>query len=192
MISSSLPCRKISLNSICSFEQLSQQLVRSLFLDHRFLSSETIKLYKGASSDTGFAAVFCKKWVAGKWHRSFSSADITLPELYPLVLAIKWFGWYLANHSIIFMTDISRVVENVIKIRSRNQQNLKLVRMLVFACLKYNIVFCCQLLYQGHITQVSFQLVLHMLDMTRICTNVILSESEQQPQPHPKVSKKLK
>ena len=78
-----------------------------MFLDHRFLFSEKIKLYKTASSDPGFAAVFRKKWVAGKWHRSFSSADITLPELYPLILATKWFGWYLANHSIIFMTDNS-------------------------------------------------------------------------------------
>ena len=97
-----------------------------MFLDHRFLSSETIKLYKGASSDTGFAAVFHKMWVAGKWHRSFSSADITLPELYPLVLATKWFGWYLSNNSIIFMTDTSGVFENVVKLSSRNQQSVLL------------------------------------------------------------------
>ena len=48
------------------------------------------------------------------------------------------------------------------------------------------------LLYQGHISQVSFQLVLHMLNMTRICTRVILSELDQQPQLFPKVSLKFK
>ena len=91
-----------------------------MFLGHRFLSSETIKLYKGASSDTGFAAVFGKMPIAGKWHRSFSSADITLLELYPLVLVTKLFGWYLANHSIIFMTDNSGVVEIVNVFRCQN------------------------------------------------------------------------
>ena len=105
--------KSASLNSLCFFEQLSQQLVRSLFLNHRFLSSETIKLYKGASSDTGFAAVFRKMPITGKWHRSFSSAYITLLELYPLVLVTTLFGWYLANHSIIFMTENSGVVEIV-------------------------------------------------------------------------------
>ena len=84
-----------------------------MFLDHRFLSSETIKLCMGASSDTGFAAVFRKMPISGKWHRSFSSAYITLPDIYPLVLVTKLFGWYLANHSIIFMTDNSGVVETV-------------------------------------------------------------------------------
>ena len=88
-----------------------------MLLDHRFLSSESNKLYTYASSDIGFAAVFGKKWVAGKWHRSFSSADITLPDLYPLVLVTELFGRYIANHSIIFMTDNSGVVEIVNQIR---------------------------------------------------------------------------
>ena len=58
-----------------------------MFLDQKFLSSQTIKLYTDASSDIGFAAVFGKKWVAGTCHKPFTSADITLLELYPLVLA---------------------------------------------------------------------------------------------------------
>ena len=77
-----------------------------------------------------------KKWVAGKWHRPFASADIT-----HLVLVTKLFGWYLVNHSIIFMTDNSGVVEIVNQISSRNQQTMILVRMLVLACLEYNNVF---------------------------------------------------
>ena len=36
-----------------------------MFIEQRFLSSHTIKLYTDASSDIGFAAVFGKKWVAG-------------------------------------------------------------------------------------------------------------------------------
>ena len=59
----------------------------------------------------------------------FSSADIKLLELYPLVLVTEMFGRYLANHSILFMTDNSGVIEIINKISS------------VFVCLKYNILF---------------------------------------------------
>ena len=38
---------------------------KSLFLEQRFLSSDTIKLYTDASSDNGFSVVFGKKWIAG-------------------------------------------------------------------------------------------------------------------------------
>ena len=100
-----------------------------MFWDQQFLSSQTIKLYTDASSDIGFAAVFGKKWLAGKWHRSFSLADITLLELYPLVLVTEMFGRYVANHNILFMTDNSGVIEIVNKISP------------VLACLKYNILF---------------------------------------------------
>ena len=123
---------------LCSFNG------KCMFLDHKFLSSDTIKLYTDASSDIGFAAIFGKKWVAGKWHRSFSSADITLLELYPLVLLTGMFGDYFANHCILFMTDNAGVVEIVNKLSSKNQQIMKLVRMLVLFCLKYNILFRCQ------------------------------------------------
>ena len=44
------------------------------------------KLDSDASSVVGFAVVFGKKLVAGKWHRPFTCADITLLEPYPLVL----------------------------------------------------------------------------------------------------------
>ena len=112
-----------------------------MFLDQKFLSSQTIKLYTDALSDIGFAAVFGKKWVAGTWHKPFTSADITLLELYPLVLATELFGKFLANHCIIFMTDNSGVVDIINKSTSKNRAIMKLVRKLVLACLKYNILF---------------------------------------------------
>ena len=117
---------------------------KSMFLEQQFLSSTTIKLYTDASSDIGFAVVFGKKWVAGRWHRPFTSADITLLELFPLVLATKLFGKLLANHCIIFMSDNSGVVDIVNKCTSKNRAIMKLVRRLVLACLKYNVLFRCR------------------------------------------------
>ena len=113
---------------------------KSMFIEQRFLSSHTIKLYTDASSDIGFAAVFGKKWVAGAWHKPFTSSDITLLELYPLILATELFGQYLANHCILFMSDNSGVVEIINKTTSRNRAIMTLVRKLVLTCLRYNIL----------------------------------------------------
>ena len=84
---------------------------KSVFLEQKFQSSQTIKLYTDASSESGFAVVFVKKWVAGSWHKHFTSADITLLQVYPLVLATELFGKYFADfeyvddfRSILFMT----------------------------------------------------------------------------------------
>ena len=65
--------------------------------------------------------MFGRKCVAGRWHRPFTSADITLLELYPLVLAAELFGNLLANHCIIVMSDNSGVVDIVNKCTSKNQ-----------------------------------------------------------------------
>ena len=92
-------------------------------------SSQTIKLYTDASSELGFAVVFWKKWVAGSWHEYFTSADITLLELCPVVFATELFEKYFANHGILFMTI------------STNRPIMKLVRQLVLACLTFNILF---------------------------------------------------
>ena len=113
---------------------------KSMFIEQRFLSSHTIKLYTYASSEIGFAVVFGRKCLAGAWHNPFTSSDITLLELYPLILATELFGQYLANHCIVFMSDNFGVVEIINKTTPRNRAIMKLVRKLVLACLRYNIL----------------------------------------------------
>ena len=112
---------------------------KAMFLDPSIIPSDAIKLYTDSSSNHGFGAVFGKKWLAGTWHRPFASGDITLLELYPLVLVTEIFGRYLANHRVLFMTDNAAVVEIVNKMTSRNKPIMKLVRKLVVACLRYNL-----------------------------------------------------
>ena len=126
----------------------------SLFLDEKFMSSSVIKLYSDASNEFGFTAVFGKTWVAGKRHRPFSSADITLLELCPLVLVTELFGQFVSNHSILFMTNNTGVVGIVNTTTSKNRSIMRLVRQLVLACLKYNILFRCKHVpgYQNVIT----------------------------------------
>ena len=88
----------------------------------------TIKLYTDAFSDTCFAAIFGKKWVAWKWHGSFSSSAITLLLLHPLVVLTGICGGYLANFGILFTTYNAGVIQIIHKLRSKNQQIMKLAR----------------------------------------------------------------
>ena len=114
----------------------------SMFLEQKFLSLQTNNLYTDTSNDIGFAAVFfITTWVAGSWHNPFTSADITLLGLYPLVLATKLFGKFLANHCKLFMADNSGVVDIINKSTFNNRAIIKVLRKLVLACLKYNILF---------------------------------------------------
>ena len=83
-----------------------------MFLQQKFLSSQTIKLYTDASSELSFAVVFGKKLVAGSWHKR-----------------------------ILIMTDNCGVVDIINKTTSTNRPIMKLVRQLVLTCLKYNILF---------------------------------------------------
>ena len=69
-----------------------------------------IKLYSDASSEFGFVAVFLKNCLAGKWHRIFSSTDITLLQLYSLVLVTEFFGQFLSNNCIMCMIVNTGVV----------------------------------------------------------------------------------
>ena len=110
---------------------------KSVFLEQKSLSSQTIKLCTDASSELGFAVVFWKNWVAGSGHKHFTSDDITLLELYPLVLAAELFGKCLAKHCILFMTDNFGVVDIISKTTSIHRPIMKLVIQLVQACLKY-------------------------------------------------------
>ena len=60
------------------------------------------------------------------------------------MLAAELFGKLLANHCIIFMSDNPGVVDIVNKCTSKNRAIMKLVRRLVLACLKYNVLFRCR------------------------------------------------
>ena len=85
-----------------------------------------------------------QQYLAGKWHRPFSPADITILDLYPLVLVIELFGQFLSNHCILFMIDKTGVVVIINTTISKNRGIIRLVRHIVLACLKYNIFFTCR------------------------------------------------
>ena len=81
---------------------------RRFFVNDVWVSSDKLLLYTDASSTIGYAAVFGSKWFAVRWHKSFSSADICLLELSPIMLAVEIWGEKMSNSCVLFLTGFSR------------------------------------------------------------------------------------
>jgi hypothetical protein len=78
-------------------------------------------------------------WPA-QWELSEILTDITFLELFPVVVALNIWGYYLRNKKIIFHVDNQAVVYIINKKLSRSPRVMPLVRKLVFACLEFNIL----------------------------------------------------
>ena len=114
---------------------------KSFFLSAKWLTSSTIKLYTDSAGSLGYAAVLGKRWFYGHWPDSWKSLNITILELFPIVLATEIWGDIMRNHCIVFFSDNHAVVDIINKQTSREPKIMVLVRRLVLNCLKYNILF---------------------------------------------------
>ena len=65
---------------------------------------------------------------------------ITYLELSPIVLSIEVWGSQLANKCVVFHSDNMAVVYIINKQTSQDPHTMRLVRIFVVACMKYNII----------------------------------------------------
>ncbi|MES9882605.1 MAG: reverse transcriptase domain-containing protein [Sedimenticola sp.] len=114
---------------------------RSMFLNDRFLSSDTLSLYTDAAASLGYGAVFGSYWLYGPFPAAWQTFNITFLELYPIVLSVNVWGRLWSNHCVRFFTDNMALVYILNAKTSKDRQIMKLVRSLVLACLKYNVLF---------------------------------------------------
>lgn len=115
---------------------------KSCFLFKNWISSDSLKLYSDAAGvHGGYAAVFGSKWFAGKWPPEMKDLNITVKELFPIVLAMEIWGHTLANHKVLFLTDNQAVEAIINKTTSKDTILMKLVRRLVLASLNFNVHF---------------------------------------------------
>jgi len=114
---------------------------KAFFLQEKRLWSPHINLYTDASGSIGFAGIYGSRWFYGKWQTPQDKTNIAVLELYPIVLAVQMYGSSMANHAITFVSDNEAVVAVINKTTSKHKQIMALVRTLVSACLKYNILF---------------------------------------------------
>ena len=65
-----------------------------LSISAKWLTSSNIKLYTDSAGSLGYAAVLGKRWFYGHWPDSWKSLNITILELFLIVLATEiWGGW---------------------------------------------------------------------------------------------------
>ena len=113
----------------------------SMFIDECWASSDKLRLYTDASGSIGYGGFLNTSWFYGKWPVQCVSLNITILELYPIVLSLYIFGQQLKNKCVLFLTDNEAVVHIINRQTSKDKQIMILVRLLVTTCLRYNINF---------------------------------------------------
>lgn len=114
---------------------------KSFFLGSRWATSKTLNLFTDAAGSLGYAAIFGKHWCFGEWPAAWKQFNITILELFPIVLAIEIWGPLMRNRCIVFFSDNQAVVEIINKQTSKDRSVMVLLRHFVLCSLKYNILF---------------------------------------------------
>ena len=114
---------------------------KSMFLSERFLSSNTLSLYTDSAQSLGYGGIYGSRWFYGMFPTPWQSFNITLLDLYPIVLAVNIWGPLWKNHCILFFTDNEALTAIINKQSSTDNNIMKLLRCLVLACLQYKVLF---------------------------------------------------
>lgn len=65
------------------------------------ISSSDIKLFTDAAGSAGFGAILGLEWCSGEWPDSWRDAglcrNLTLLELFPIIVAVELWGFTLRN-----------------------------------------------------------------------------------------------
>lgn len=109
------------------------------------VSSYDIALYTDAAGSLGFGTILGSNWCLGEWPLSWLEADrccnLTLLELFPIIVAVEIWGSSLQNKRVCFYSDNLGVVYCISRLTSSSLPVLSLLRHLVLRCLQYNIWF---------------------------------------------------
>ena len=113
------------------------QHITTIFCSHQ----KKIHVYTDASGNLGYAAVYGTKWFVQPWLDIHAHYHISIKELFPIVLLVEIWGPLLCNQKVLFFSDNLPVVEIVNKQSSKDKTLMRLIRRLVVAAMKFNILF---------------------------------------------------
>ena len=107
-----------------------------------WVDCDQLELYTDAAAGIGFGAFFQGQWALGTWpdHWINQGPDITFKKLFPIVLSLQLWASQLQNKKVIFFCDNQAVVQIINKQSTRSPPSMRLLRLLVLACLRNNIV----------------------------------------------------
>ena len=118
----------------------------SVFHDRFWVSNEDVHLFtdSAAGQGMGFGIYFAGKWAYAPWPMSWFDLgitdDITVLELFPLLVALTIWGEELRNKKICFRCDNEAVVQIVNTMTSKSVRVMVLLRAFTLLCLKLNVV----------------------------------------------------
>lgn len=108
-------------------------------------SNSEISLYTDAAGSQGFGAVYGSQWCAEEWPAQWIQAgwckNLTLLELFPIVVVVELWGSQLKDSKVCFWTDNASVVSCVNSLSASSLPVLALLEHLVLRCLDFNINF---------------------------------------------------
>ncbi|CAN2388332.1 RNA-mediated [Pristimantis euphronides] len=100
------------------------------------ISNYDFNLYTDASGSVGFGSVFGNDWCMARWPARWYvlglTKNLTLLELFPIVVAVELWSDRMANRRIRFWSDNMSVVQVVNSLSSSSLPVLSLLRHLVF------------------------------------------------------------
>ena len=114
---------------------------KCFFIDDIWVTNDQLQLYTDASGVLGYGSVFQNDWFYGTWNAEWLEYNITVKELYPIVLSLEVWGHRMSNRSICFNCDNQALVYVLNKQTSTESNVMYLIRKLVLLTLQYNILF---------------------------------------------------
>lgn len=118
----------------------------SVFHDRFWLTSDDLQLHTDSAGGIGmgFGIFFQHHWCNDKWpigwHKQGITKDITVLELFPILVALFLFQDELKNKKIQFFCDNEAVVHILNTQTSKNENVMSLMRVLTLQCLRINAV----------------------------------------------------
>lgn len=116
---------------------------KSFFLSEHWENSVTLNLFTD-TSNTRFVDYLGNHYFHGTWPKHWETYNITVKELFPIVLALDLWSLQLQNKCIVFHTDNEAVMHIINKQTSKDKTLMSSVRRLVIQCLHFNILFQAQ------------------------------------------------
>lgn len=122
----------------------------SVFHERFWVSNEDLQLFtdSAGAANLGFGAYFAGKWAYASWPQAWVDQgitdDITVLEMFPLLVCLHIWGEDLRNKKIVFRCDNLASVHIVNSMTSKNERVMIILRALTLLCLKLNIAFKAQ------------------------------------------------
>lgn len=116
----------------------------SVFHDRFWISSADAELYSDSAGSFGLGIYFAGKWAYAAWPETWRESgltrDITVLELFPILVSLYLWGNELQNKKILFHCDNAAVVYAVNTMTSKSNNVMTLLRALTLKCLRLNVV----------------------------------------------------